>query len=254
MHQASVGFHCPECVKGSGQRIHRGVPTFDPIVTKVLIGITVLVYLGTTVQSGSPMRISFEALRDGGLFATSVADPVTHELIGVTQGEWYRLITSGFLHNGLIHIGFNMWALWILGPQLERVLDRSRFVALYFVSMLGGSVGVMLLDPNIATVGASGAVFGLFGAVAVIQRASGGSIWRSGIGQVLVLNLVFTFAIPSISVGGHVGGLVVGATVGAIYVAVTRARRSVWVGFGVVVTLGVALTVAAVTLASNPVF
>ena len=134
----------------------------------------------------------------------------------------------------LFRSGFNMWALWILGPQLERVLDRSRFVALYFVSMLGGSVGVMLLDPNIATVGASGAVFGLFGAVAVIQRASGGSIWRSGIGQVLVLNLVFTFAIPSISVGGHVGGLVVGATVGAVYVAVARARRSVWVGFGVV--------------------
>jgi membrane associated rhomboid family serine protease len=249
MHQASVGFHCPECVKGSGQKIHRGVPTFDPIATKILIGISVLAYLGTTVQSGSPMRISFEALRDGGLIATS-----RDHLVGVAEGEWYRLITSGFLHNGLIHIGFNMWALWILGPQLERVLGRPRFIALYFVSMLGGSAGVMLLDPNSATVGASGAVFGLFGAVAVIQRAAGANIWASGIGQVLVLNLVFTFAIPSISVGGHVGGLIVGAVVGAIYIAGVRARQSVWLGFGAAVALGVVLTVAAVTLASNPVF
>jgi membrane associated rhomboid family serine protease len=253
MHQASVGFHCPECVKGTAQQVHRGVPTFDPIATKVLIGLNVLAFLWSTVQSGTPMRISNEALKDGGLFATAI-DPVAVQLIGVTEGEWYRLITSGFLHNGLIHLGFNMYGLWILGPVLERSLDRFRFVALYFTSMLGGAAGVMLLDPDIPTVGASGAVFGMFGAVAVIQRASGSSIWASGIGQVLALNLFLTFTISSISVGGHVGGLLAGGIVGVIYVALSRARRSDWIAFGLAVGIGGALAVAAVALASNPVF
>ncbi len=253
MHQASVGFHCPECVKGGKQQVFRGPPVFDPIATKVLIGINLLAYLLSTVQAGTPMRISFESLRDGGLFATSI-DPAAAKLIGVTQGEWYRLVTSGFLHDGPLHIGFNMYALWILGPQLERVLDRPRFVALYFASMLGGSAGVMLLDPDVATVGASGAVFGLFGAVAVIQRAAGANIWRSGIGQILAINLLITFAVPSISIGGHLGGLIAGGVIGAVYIGLVRARQSVWVGFGAAVAIGAALTVAAVTLAWNPLF
>jgi len=147
-----------------------------------------------------------------------------------------------------------MYALWILGPQLERVLDRPRFVALYVASLLGGAAGVMLLDPGSFTVGASGAVFGLFGAVAVVQRANGVSIWASGIGQVLALNLLLTFAIPRISVGGHVGGLVAGAVVGYVYIALMRAGQKPWVGAAVATAFAVVLGVAATAFATNPVF
>lgn len=247
MHQASVGFQCPECVKDGKQKVIRGPVAFDPIVTKVLIGINVLAWLWSSSQSGSISRISGQVLFDFGLVGGERSG------IGVANGELYRLITSGFLHDGFIHIGFNMYALWILGPQLERALDRTRFVALYVASLLGGAAGVMLLDPDSFTVGASGAVFGLFGAVAVIQRAAGVNIWASGIGQVLALNLLLTFAIPRISVGGHVGGLIVGAVVGAVYIGVVRAGQKSWLGAAFAAAFAVALAVAAAVLAGNPV-
>lgn len=251
MHQASVGFHCPECVKGGAQRIVRGPQAFDPIVTKVLIGLNALAWLWSSAQSGSIQRIGGDALLDFGLFGGAALaggpDP-----IGVANGEVHRLLTSGFLHDGIIHIGFNMYALWILGPQLERALDRPRFLALYVASLLGGAAGVMLLDPDSFTVGASGAVFGLFGAVAVIQRAAGANIWASGIGQVLALNLLLTFAIPRISVGGHLGGLVAGALVGALFIGAVRAGQKSMVATAGATVFAAALAVAAVALASNP--
>lgn len=252
MHQASVGFHCPECVKGNKQQVFKGAPQFDPLATKVLIGINVLVFLWATAASGSVGSIGSSPLFDGGLIA-QFPDFSRGEFVGVAEGEWYRLVSSGFLHDGLLHLGFNMYALWILGPQLERILDRARFVALYFTSMLGGAVGVMLLDPDSFTVGASGAVFGLFGAVAVVQRAAGQSIWRSGIGQVLGINLLLTFAIPQISVGGHLGGLAAGALVGVLYVITIRARKNPWFGFAGATALGVALAAAAIFVANNPI-
>ena len=243
MSQASVGFHCPECVKGGKQQVYRGPVTFDPIVTKILIGINVLAYILTV---GSD-RITLEYSLIGFGFSFELG------AIGVAEGEYERLITSGFLHASLIHLLFNMYALWILGPQLERVFDRPRFIALYFVSMLGGATGVMLLDPNAITVGASGAIFGLFGAIAVIQRSMGMNVWASGLGPVLGLNLLITFAVPRISVGGHLGGLVAGAIVGAIYIAVIRARQSEWLALGATVALGVVLTIASIQLALNPI-
>lgn len=247
MHQASVGFHCPECVKGGKQQVFRGPPTFDPIITKALIAINAIAFLWSTSQSGSISRISGRVLQDYGLFAG------TDFSIGVAQGEAYRIVTSGFLHDGFIHIGFNMYALWILGPQLERLLDRSRFIVLYAASLIGGATGVMLMNPDSFTVGASGAVFGLFGAVAVVQRASGISIWSSGIGQILGLNLLLTFAIPRISIGGHLGGLIAGAVVGAIYIGLTRAGQKTWVGAAAATSVAVGLAVAAVYLAGNPI-
>lgn len=242
MSQASVGFHCPECVKGGRQRVYAGPPVFDPIVTKILIGINAVVYL---VSAGSDQITRDYSLIGFGFFFD--VGPV-----GVAEGEYERLITSGFLHAGLMHLLFNMYALWILGPQLERVFDRPRFLALYTVSLLGGATGVMLLDPNAVTVGASGAIFGLFGAIAVVQRSMGANIWSSGLGPVLALNLAITFAIPRISVGGHLGGLVAGAIVGLIYVATVRARQNEWLGFGAAVLLGVALTAASIQFAMNP--
>lgn len=248
MHQASVGFHCPECVKSGKQQVFKGPATFDPLVTKALIAMNALAFLWSSAESGSISRIGGSVLRDFGLFGGNGFT------IGVADGEAYRILTSGFLHSGLIHIGFNMYALWILGPQLERALDRHRFIALYLTALVGGAAGVMLLDPDAFTVGASGAVFGLFGAVAVIQRAAGINIWASGIGQILGLNLLLTFAIPRISVGGHVGGLIAGAVVGAIYVGLARTGKSPWIGTAAVVALGVVLSLASVYVASNPVF
>jgi membrane associated rhomboid family serine protease len=243
MHQASVGFHCPECVKGGKQQVFRGAPTFDPILTKILIGLNVLAYF--VVSS------DFQLERDLGLIGQGrfVGGPV----IGVAEGEYIRLISSGFLHASILHIAFNMYALWILGPQLERVFDRPRFIALYLVSLLGGSAGVMLLGPDQFTVGASGAIFGLFGAIAVIQRSIGVNIWASGLGPVLALNLFITFAIPQISIGGHLGGLVTGAAVGAIYIAAIRARQNEWVAIGAALALGGLLFFAGIQLALNPV-
>ncbi|NIR38215.1 MAG: rhomboid family intramembrane serine protease [Actinobacteria bacterium] len=242
MHQASVGFHCPECVRDGGQKVYKGPPTFDPVVTKALIGINVAVWLYGAVSGGRTSRIGRELLVDGGLFGPLVAD-----------GEWYRLVTSGFLHDGIAHLLFNMYALWILGGQLERILNRARYVALYAASLLGGALGVLLLDPTALTVGASGAVFGLFGAVAVIQRSAGFSIWASGLGPVLALNLFITFAIPRISIGGHIGGLVAGAIVAAMVVQMTRARRGQWEMVGAVVALAAVFVAAALWVAANPI-
>lgn len=242
MRQASVGFHCPECARSGSQRVYKGPPTFDPIVTKILIGLNVAVWLFSSVAGGRVTRIDRDLLIDGGLFGPLVAD-----------GEWYRLVTSGFLHDGLVHLLFNMYALWLLGGQLERVLQRWRYVGLYVASLLGGALGVMILDPTALTVGASGAVFGLFGAIAVIQRSAGLSIWSSGLGPVLALNLIITFSVPRISIGGHLGGLIAGAIVAAIVVGMTRSRRGQWEMVGAIAALTAVLVAAALWVASNPI-
>ena len=129
--------------------------------------------------------------------------------------DYYRLVTAGFLHSGLLHIGFNMYILYWLGTMLEPALGHPRFVALYFASLLAGSAGALVFSPNAVTVGASGAVFGLMGAAFVMQRARGIDPMQSGIGPVILFNLVLSFVIPNISIGGHIGGLVGGAAAGA---------------------------------------
>ena len=134
----------------------------------------------------------------------------------MAAGDWWRPITSGFLHAGIVHVGFNMFLLWQLGMMLEPAVKRARFAALYFVSLLGGSFFVLLISPDTRTVGASGAVFGLMGAAFVALRSRGIDPFSTGIGPLIVINLLFTFAIPGISIGGHLGGLVAGAVGGLI--------------------------------------
>ncbi len=201
MRQASVGFHCPECTKSSGQKVLRPSDLVArPIVTQVLMAINVAVFV---YGMGGGMQTRNQIIFDG-----AVAGPP------VAAGEWYRLVTSGFLHAGLIHIGFNMFILYRLGQLLEPALGRLRFTVLYFVSMLAGSLGVIALQPDRFAVGASGAVFGLMGATFVVMRARGIDPMASGIGPTILLNLIITFTIPGISIGGHVGGLIGGALVG----------------------------------------
>ena len=151
----------------------------------------------------------------------------------VASGEWYRLVTSGFVHYGIFHLGFNMLLLYRFGVMLESVLGPIAFLALYLASALGGSFGAVLLSPTALTAGASGAVFGLVGATAVGLRRRGVDVWRTDVGGLLALNLVITFVIPGISIGGHLGGLLGGVAVGLTTFGPYESKRSVRVGMGV---------------------
>lgn len=247
MRQASVGFHCPECTKAGAQKIVRpGQLVTRPIVTQALIAINVAVF---AAGIGSGLRTKDSFILDGGLVASAL-NRSTGDLVGVANGEWWRLVTSGFLHINVIHIGFNMFVLYRLGQLLEPVLGRARLVLAYLVAMLGGSLGVMLLEPNHYTVGASGAVFGLMGVAVAVFRARGINVMDSGIGPTIVLNLVFTFTIPGISIGGHVGGLIVGFLAGSILTNVgQRYLKDPSLIIGAVVALGVVAAGSAILIA-----
>ena len=146
----------------------------------------------------------------------------------VKDGEWWRLVTAGFLHFGILHIAMNMLLLWQLGNLLESAIGRGRFVLLYLAALVGGSFGALLLSPDALTGGASGAVFGLMGAAAVALWHRGINPMRTGIGTTLVINLLITFTIPGISIGGHLGGVVVGAAVGYVMFDPAVNRTSRW--------------------------
>ncbi len=199
-----VGMRCPECSQHR-TKVTRGVGEASAFAaapaTFVLIALNVAAYLAEIVSGsgGFSQKTTDPMLLDFGLFGPSVAD-----------GEWYRLLTSGFLHGSIFHIGFNMFALYFLGRILEPGIGTPRFLAVYFVSLLGGSFGALLLDPNALTVGASGAVYGIFGATFVIARRRGFDALASSVGLLIVLNLVFSISAANISLGGHLGGLAAG--------------------------------------------
>jgi membrane associated rhomboid family serine protease len=203
MISAPVGFQCPSCVRGgpvvrSARSLRR-----DPYVTYTIIAACVAIFLPSIGGEGALGRSGNQLADDLALFGPAVAD-----------GEWWRLVSSGFLHYGLLHLGFNMFILWQLGMLLEPALGRIRFAALYFTALLCGSFGALLLSPDALTAGASGAVYGLMGAAVIGLRRRGVDPMQSGIGGLLVVNLLLTFVIPGISIGGHLGGLVGGALAG----------------------------------------
>lgn len=236
---APVGFQCPECVKGAPQvRRYRDVRAADarPEVTIALIAVNALAFVLSIGGGGGTLGRSGNRLAtDWALFGPAVAD-----------GEWYRLVTAGFLHYGVIHVMFNMLILFQLGQLLEPVLGRVRFAALYLAALLGGSVGALVLTPNALTAGASGAVFGLMGAAAVAMRERGINIMQTGIGTLLVVNLLLTFAIRGVSIGGHVGGLATGIVAGLV---LTRTERQPVAGTVAVGALALALFGTAVVIA-----
>ena len=221
MTSTPVGMRCPECSRQKTEvRTLRNIHA-PPTATFLLIGINVVLYLGMMVsgRGGSPVFIDLLTIGSGML-----SDGTT---IGVAHDEVWRLITGGFLHSPsmVLHILFNMYALYALGTMLEPVLGHARFTALYLASLLFGSFGVILLSPDAATVGASGAVFGLFGAAFVFQRNRGINPMQTGLGGVLLLNLAITFLIPGISIGGHLGGLAGGALAALAMVGAQHVRR-----------------------------
>jgi membrane associated rhomboid family serine protease len=180
----------------------RGAVT-DPTLTYILIGINVAVALGEVLGGGS-------ATGSGTVGGGTLIDDGGVSRFTVGEGEYWRILTAGFLHFGLLHLAFNMLALYILGGLLEPAIGRLRFGLIYFASLLAGSFGALLLKPEGLTVGASGAVFGLMGAAIVVMRNRGINPMESGIGLWLGLNLLITFTIPGISIGGHIGGLLGG--------------------------------------------
>ncbi len=211
----------------------------EPTLTYVLIGINVVAFLGEMASGGTLFRGGGTFVTDGALEGASVAD-----------GEWWRLVTGGFLHAGLFHLFLNMFILYILGGMLEPAIGRLRFGVVYFVSLLSGSFGALLLtDPDGVTVGASGAVFGLMGAAFVVMRARGINPMESGIGMLIILNLGITFLVPNISVGGHVGGLAGGALAAyLLYGLGERVRLSAPVATALAAAVGVLAAVGSIAL------
>jgi membrane associated rhomboid family serine protease len=241
-----VGMRCPECmrqrtkvVRGTG-----GTPGFgDAPATYVLIAINVLAFLAEIATgTGGLSSASGSVVRDFGLLGNGVAD-----------GEWYRIVTGGFLHAGLLHIAFNMFALFIVGRVVEPGIGTPRFLALYAASLLAGAFGALLLSqPYELTVGASGAIFGLFGATAIIARGRGMNTLASEIGFLIVINLVFTFSVPGISIGGHLGGLAGGVICALAIVAGDRGmlgQRRLPAELAVMALVGVASVVGALAVA-----
>jgi membrane associated rhomboid family serine protease len=165
----------------------------------------------------------------------------------IEQGEWYRLVSGGFVHFGFLHIAMNMFLLFQLGKILEPVLGSTRFGLVYFAALLGGSAGALLITPDALTGGASGAVFGLMAAAVVGLRHRGVNPWRTGLGATFAINIVFTLAIPGVSVGGHFGGALVGAACGAVLLAPAPWRLPRWTGFATPLALGLA-SIAVVAL------
>jgi membrane associated rhomboid family serine protease len=243
MTSTPVGMRCPECARDR-TRVHRspsGVVTGAAPVTYALIAINVIAYLAELGGGGAnPVDGGGSVMVDFGLFGPAVED-----------GEWYRIVTGGFLHAGLLHLGFNMFALYFLGVLLEPGIGSWRFAGVYFVSLLGGAFGALLLDPTELTVGASGAVFGLFAAAFIVARNRGMDELASQIGFFIVINLVFTFSIPNISIGGHLGGLAAGALAAMAIAAGERRGRAgrtleiaAMIGLAVVAVVGCMIAAA----------
>ena len=247
MNPSAVGFQCPECVSQGrretrqGRLPYGGRPSSDPrLITFVLIGLNVAVLAAVLATGGAFGRVfNLLAIRPIGycVRADGYIVPVLQQACvgdglswsdGVSSGAWWQVITSAFTHSELLHIAFNMLALWILGPQLERLLGRARFLALYLVSALAASAFVMLFsNPFVSTVGASGAIFGMLGAFLLIARKHGGNVR-----QILILlgaNVVITVAGSSfISWQGHLGGLLGGLAVTAALIHLPKAQRPRW--------------------------
>jgi membrane associated rhomboid family serine protease len=246
MTSTPVGMRCPECAR-QRTKVHSapsGIATGAAPVTFALIGINVIAYLAELMGGGSSaIDGGGSVIRDFALFGPAVED-----------GEVYRIVTGGFLHAGLIHLGFNMFALYFLGMLLEPGIGSWRFAALYAVSLLGGSFGALLLDPLEFTVGASGAVFGLMAAAFIIARNRGLDDLASQIGFFVIINLVFTFSIPNISIGGHIGGLVAGGLAAmAIGYGERRGSDGRLLEWGAMVALGAVAVAGSLVAAADSV-
>jgi membrane associated rhomboid family serine protease len=247
MTSTPVGMRCPECAN-QRTRVRSGQAAFtdEPMLTYILIGINVLIGLGAFLSGASTTG-------GGGLGGSQLLADGSVSRATISDGEYWRLVTAGFLHAGFFHLLFNMFALYVLGTLLEPAVGRLRFGLIYFVSLLAGSFGALLLSPDSPTVGASGAIFGLMGAAVIVMRNRGLSAMESGLGFWIVLNLVITFTVPNISIGGHVGGLLGGAIAALLLFNLgDRVRLPAIVPTLLVAALGAAAVAGSIAVSSTP--
>jgi membrane associated rhomboid family serine protease len=250
MTTTQVGMRCPECARQRTQVRRMRDMTTVPQVTYALIAINVIVFIaevsgGVSFSGGAS---GSTVLNEGALLGSSSLPGQ-----GVAHGQWWRIITSGFLHENLLHIGFNMWVLYYLGTLLEPALGHVRFALIYAVSLLTGSLGALLVSPHSLTVGASGAVFGLMGAAAVELRARQIPLMQSGVGGLILINLIISFTLPGISWGGHIGGLIGGALAAAVIRLGDRYRSQALALAACVVIAGAAVAGSLATAKSSEV-
>ena len=244
MTSTSVGMRCPECAR-QRTRVTSAAGAFGrggaAPATYALIALNVVAFL---VELGGGTG----GLNGGG----TVIDNFSVFGPGIADGEWYRIVTGAFLHAGLLHIAFNMYALYILGTFLEPSLGSARFAAIYFAALFAGSLGVIVMEPNTHAVGASGAVFGLFAAAFVIARGRRLEAIAAQLGILLLLNLVLTFGIPGIAIGAHLFGAGAGALCGLLIVSGDRGRlgaNRMLAEVGAMALLGAASAIATVAVA-----
>jgi membrane associated rhomboid family serine protease len=215
MTPSPVGMRCPEC---AGERTRSTAVRFGrretPYATYALLALNVIVFIAEIGGGGGAATLEGggQLINDGGLFGPAISE----------GGEWYRIVTSGFLHAGPFHLFLNMLVLYILGGILEPAIGPARFVGIYFVSLLAGSLGALLLTPDTLTVGASGAVYGVMAATFLVARDRGVEQLASQIGIWVIINIVFTFSVANISIGGHFGGLAGGAVATMLVLAAER--------------------------------
>jgi membrane associated rhomboid family serine protease len=239
-----VGMRCPECSRERTKvRTARSIgSSTGPVATYTLIAINVIVFLaeggtGASLGAGGGGTV-FEK---GALFGPLIAH----------QHEYWRLVSAGFLHDGFIHLLFNMVFIYFMGPALEQMIGRVGFVVIYFTSLLAGSFGALLVQPMSPTVGASGAAFGLLGALIVVAHSRRIPIWQSGLGITLAINVVFSLSFAQISVGAHIGGLIAGLICGWLFVEFGERRRMPAAAIGLSVALAVASVAGAIAVAGG---
>jgi membrane associated rhomboid family serine protease len=243
MSYGPVGIRCPDHAtaggKTSGPRraartTTRQLSQYGPFVTFALIGINVAVYLVELLSGAGLSASSGWIYEHGVLYGPAVAD-----------GDWWRLITAPFLHYGILHLGLNMLVLWFIGPPLEDYFGHGRYLLVYVVSGLAGSAGALIWSPNALTVGASGAIWGIMGAALVLEARRIYVFGGQAMGLVL-FNLVITFLVPGVSIGGHIGGFVGGALCALAFSSFKRSPALATLSMAAVGALSVAVAMASV--------
>ncbi|MGO9750951.1 MAG: rhomboid family intramembrane serine protease [Solirubrobacteraceae bacterium] len=254
MTPTSVGMRCPECSRERTKVRTLRSASSRYGVTEILIAINVVVFLAevaTGVTLGG--NDSGWVYSHGALYGPALTG---HNPLGPVVGipgtyQYWRLLTSGFLHASLLHIAFNMFFLYFVGRMLEPAIGRANFLAIYFASLLAGSFGALLFQPDIPTIGASTACFGVFGALIVVAHARRIPIWQSGLGPTLLINLLFTLTVANISIGGHIGGLIGGLVTGWMVVELDERRgRKQWALAGCAL-VGLISIVGAIAIAAG---
>ena len=236
-----VGMRCPECSSQRTKVMTMRNVTKVPRVTYALIAINVLAFLteqGQFTLYGS--EIHGKVIDEGVLFREAIASP---------HDQYWRLLTSGFLHENFLHIGFNMYLLYLLGLMLEPAIGSVRFAAIYFTALLAGSFGVVFATST-ASLGASGAIFGLMGAAVVELRARRIGVMQSGIGGLIILNLILSFTLANISIGAHIGGLIGGFIAGYAMREADR-RRLPALGLVACLLISVAAVLGAIAVSAS---